>query len=154
MCQLGPKFLPARLLWLEYAHYHSFSIGGGGGGGGWVEKVQGKLLCFWVSASQCVKQSQWLNTSHHKRKHHFCVLLHSASPYIALITMATSALSLGSAWIQSEWDCKDSSGLHLFIIPHQNSVHPKNAGTKTRDTPEHQPGMTSKIWDIWSSSWE
>lgn len=52
-----------------------------------------------------------------------------------LIAMTTRALSLGSVCIQSEWDfCKDSSGLHLFCLPHQSSIHTEMAGTK-RKTP-------------------
>lgn len=56
----------------------------------------------------------------------------------SLIAMTTRALSLGSVCIQSEWDfCKDSSGLHLFCLPHQSSIHTEMTGTK-RKTPWHQ----------------
>lgn len=76
-----------------------------------------------------------MKTSHLKRKNH------------ALIAMATGALSLGSACIQSEWDlCRDSSGLHLFNLPHRKSFHTEKAGTKRGETPSPQPGMTSNIW--------
>lgn len=87
-----------------------------------------------------------MKTSPDKRKHHFLFFLHAASSHIALIAMATSALSLGSACIQSEWDlCRDSSGLHLFNLPHWNSLHAVKAGTKRGETPSPRLGMTSKI---------
>lgn len=96
-------------------------------------------VCFHKEVCQSMK------TSHHKRQYHFPFLLHAASSHIALIAMATGALSLGSACIQSEWDlCRDSSGLHLFNLPHRNSLHTEKAGTKSRVTPSPQPGMTSK----------
>lgn len=53
---------------------------------------------------------------------------------------------LGLCCIQSEWDlCRDSSGLHLFNLPHRNRLHAEKAGTKSRETPSPKPGMTSKI---------
>ncbi len=105
-------------------------------------------LCIRACWPVCIhkEECQSMKTSHHKRKRRFPFLLHAASSHIALIAMATGALSLGSACIQSERDlCRDSSGLHLFNLPHRNSLHAEKAGTKRGETPSPLPGMTSKI---------
>lgn len=103
-------------------------------------------ICVYMRVGQCVlikrNASRW-RPPITKESTTSLFLLHAASSYIALIAMATGALSLGSACIQSEWDlCRDSSGLHLFNLPHRNSLRTEKAGTKRGETPSPELGMT------------